>query len=288
MRVISTFLIGIIMACASALALPQTVSAAVQPMTVTLCLPGTFGAACNPDAASGNIDGYIQNLFLQPVGAGGPRMVSIFASLLFFMLVLYGLKLAVSNQQDGAMSEAIQAYTQAAIGAGVVGGAFLLSTAFSATPAVVADTTVVKDSILLSAARFLFGTVIFVVTANIVIQGIRMIIAVNEGNVESARKNFIQSLIGGAMVMIVGPIFNSFSGLGAGGGGTVQTLVVQIANFLGVIFGVLAVIAFIVAGIMLVVSVNESLRDRARSLMISSIIAIIVVVAALAIVSFLL
>ena len=265
---------------------PQVALAAPDPMSVTLCMGGIFGVGCNTDAVAADADSYLRNITLtDPSG----RLFQAFAAALFFMCVIYGIKLAATSYKDGAMSEAIQAYVQAFIGATVVGGAFVLgnSIANDADHTIIVDTEPIKDSIFGQIASFLITIVTVVVIANIIIQGIRMISALNEGSIETARKNFIQSLAGGAIVMIVVPVFNAITGLGSAGGIEIQTKIVQIANFLGTIFGVLAVIAFIVAGIMLIVSVNDSLRDRARSLMIASLIAIICVVAALGIVQFL-
>lgn len=280
MRIVAGLVTAFLSLAASA---ERCLAGAVTPLTMNLCLPGTFGVTCNPDAVAADPNAYIRGILLD-----NDKIFRTFAGILLLMLVAYGIKLAATAHNDNSVSEARLAYMQALVGAILVGAAYVIGDAFSADPAIISDTQIIKNDVLEIVIQLLVGVVVIVVIANIVIQGIRLIISLNEGGIETARKNFIQSLAGGAMVMIVVPLFNALTGLGSGGGNRMQEIVVGIANFLGAIFGVLAVAAFVIAGIMLVVSVNESLKDRARSLMIGSLIAIVVVVASLGIISFLL
>jgi len=52
-----------------------------------------------------------------------------------------------------------------------------------------------------------------------------------------------------------------------------------IARFLLTIFGALAVIGILAAGVMLIVSVDESLKDKAKKLVIACMIALVIVIA---------
>ena len=88
------------------------------------------------------------------------------------------------------------------------------------------------------------------------------------------------------MVMLAQPILSAVTP--GAFNNEINNNIVGIANFLATIFGVGAVLAFIVAGIMLVVSINETVKDRAKTLMFTAVVAIIIVISSLALVTVLL
>lgn len=249
----------------------------VHAVNVQPCNAIAAGLNCEPDLLA-----YIQRIFLRP---GGGALIYAFFGILFTAIVFYGFRLAFASRSDSAVSETNTAFMHALLGAGLVSGAFILAESF-AIRGQLPNEELVRVGFFARVIAFLVQTVGFVLVANIVIQGIRLIVSINEGNTDAARKNLIQSLIGAAIVMIAVPLLNlvlpgAFQ-LG------INNQIVGIANFLGVIFGVLAVLAIIVAGIMLVLSVDEGLKDKARQTIISALVAILVVSAALAIVTVLL
>jgi hypothetical protein len=215
----------------------------------------------------------------------GGNIYHIFFWFFFAMLILYGFTLVVQSRKSEAVQEAIASYTHAFIGAVIFTGAFLLAEAF-ATPNVPVNIEPVQEGILERVIAFLVVLVGAVLVANIVVQGIRLILAVNEGNIDTARKNFIQSLVGAAIAMLAKPILSLVRPGGFHLG--INDEIVGVANFLGAIFGLMAVVTFIIAGIMLVVSVEDSLKDRAKKLIITSLVAMAVVVASLALLTILL
>jgi hypothetical protein len=117
---------------------------------------------------------------------------------------------------------------------------------------------------------------------NISIQGFMMIASSDEGGVTSARKRFIYGMIGCAIVVLAGPILNTFAGRGGGilggGSGTLAEEISGIGSFLIAIFGILAVVGIIMGGVMLVISFDEGLKEKARKLIVGSIVALLVVI----------
>lgn len=67
--------------------------------------------------------------------------------------------------------------------------------------------------------------------------------------------------------------------------GVINEEMIGIANFMLTIFGLMAVTAVVIAGIMLVVSINESLKDTAKTVIRVTVIATAVVIAAYSIVA---
>ncbi len=213
-----------------------------------------------------------------------PTIITAFGGILFAMLIFYGFKLAVESKNDSALADTARAYTQALIGAVLVMGAWVLSSSFGQVGVV--DPIGVEVGIIAHVIAYVIKIVGAVLILNIVIQGIRMISSVNEGGVDSARRNLIQSFVGAAIVMISKTVFEAIQP--GAFSGAINNEIVGIANFLATIFGVFVVLAIIVAGIMLIVSVNESLKDRARTIIITALVSLIVVMTSVGLIRILL
>src|SRR5690606_33535568 len=98
------------------------------------------------------------------------------------------------------------------------------------------------------------------------------------------KKRFFHGLIGVAIVLLADVTVDYFRpgarsiGLAGEIGGIVE--------FLLTIIGALAVLGFIVAGFMLVVSTDESLKDRAKKAIFATVVTMIIVLASSLIVRF--
>ncbi len=248
----------------------------VNAVNVQPCSTFISGLGCEI-----NLEMYIKRIFLQPGGA----LFLTFFGVLFAAIVFYGFRLAFAARSESATTETTSAFMQALLGAGLVSGAIILADSF-ANRGQLPNEEYLRINFFARMIAFMVQTIGFILIANIFIQGVRLIVAINDGNSETARKNIVQSLIGAAIVMVSVPMLNlvipgAFQ-LG------INNQIVGIANFLGVIFGVLAVLAVIVAGIMLVISVDESLKDKARQTIIAALVSVLVVTASLAIITVLL
>jgi hypothetical protein len=209
--------------------------------------------------------------------------MTAFSGIVFAAAVFYGLKLAAESRKDGAVSEAALAYGQIFAGAAIFLGSVALSNAFGTVGVINPQTA--ETGILLGVVAFLMRTVGAVLILNIVIQSFRMILAQDDGGISTARNNLLFSFIGAAIVMLAAGILNLVRpGLFNGG---INAEFVGIANFIGVFFGVLAVVAIIVAGIMLIVSIDESLKDRAKQIIIASLVAIVAIAVSLGLIQIL-
>ncbi len=251
---------------------PQVATAQWWQLTsevdVDPCATGALN--CNN---SGDLAGYLDSVFLS-----GNAVYMAFFGIFFTMLVVYGIRLVAMSHSDSIVGESVNAYTQALIGAIFVSGAAVLAQVFTVNNAVIVDTNTLEVSFLAQIVTFIIRIVGFVLLGNIVVQGIRLIIATDENQISSARTNLILSAIGTIIVLISRPIFRLVLP-GAFQVG-INEQIVGVANFLATLFGFFSVIAFVVAGIMLVVSVEESLKEKAQKLMIASIVSMAVVLLA--------
>jgi len=223
---------------------------------------------------SSNPASYINNLIS---GSYGVR--TIFGSLLLAMLIFYGIKLLLGSHNESTLSEIKSAYGQAIAGAALVGGAYLLADTFagstSSTALVVADPF---NNVVGNVTTFIKALLATVVLLNIFIQGVRLIVSTDEGSSDNAKKRLLHGMIGAAFVILASTIVGAF--YESRTASIMTNEIVGLARYVLTLFGGLAVIGLIVSGIMLVVSVDESLKDRAKKLIISSVVALAVAIAA--------
>jgi hypothetical protein len=234
-----------------------------------------------------------------PCGAGGaggasayavgviiPALEYIFLAIAIIMFFYYGVRLMLESEEDSTISDTKSAITYGVSGAVIVSVAGLIVQAVgpgfaSGTIVNVAPVATALDSIVL----FMRLMVSAAVSAVIVYQGFRLIVLQgNESETEQTKKRFFNGLIGVAVVTLGNWIIIGF--LPSSGPSTLSVQIVGIANYLLEIFGALCVLAFLVAGFMLVISTDEGLKDRAKKAIFTTTIAIIVVLSCFVIVNF--
>lgn len=229
--------------------------------SVKPCLPGsTITCLENGDIAGHFYDTVVSNIFMA------------FGGIMFAALVFYSIKLAAQSRTDSIITETMTAYTQVFAGATLVMGASIIANSFGKVGAI--NPEAVEAGVIAVVIAYIVKIIGAVLVLNIVVQGIRILMSEEEG-MNAAKSNLIRSFVGVIFVMLGAPLIQMVSP-GAFNSG-INYKLVGVANFIGVIFGILAVVAIIVSGIMLIVSVNESLKDRAKSIIISALAAIIVV-----------
>ncbi|HLD63609.1 MAG TPA: hypothetical protein VI913_01805 [Candidatus Peribacteraceae bacterium] len=210
-----------------------------------------------------------------------PAASAIFGAFLFFMLVIYGLVLVSRSHKEEAVGEAFNAYGNAlfaafiAAFAGLLSDAFVLGGGLPDTAPVVELLTLFKD--------FLLSFAYAALAANIAIQSIRLLVAQSDTGTDAARTNLVRSIIGAFLLNIANL---TILDLRPSKPERIIDVFIGVANFAATLFGAMAVIGMIAAGIMLVISVDESLKDRAKKLIITSIAALIVVLLAKGIATF--
>ena len=192
------------------------------------------------------------------------------------MLIFYGIKLLVGSHNESTVSEVKMAYGHALAGAVLVGGAFLFADTFASPTGNLVDEAPF-NTVVVNAIVFFKALLATVVLLNIVIQGIRLVVAVEEGDIDKARKRLLHGMIGAAFVILASAIVDSF--YVSTSPSPIVAEAFGIARFALTIFGAVAVIGLIVSGIMLIVSVDESLKDRSKKLVITSVVALAVVIA---------
>lgn len=218
------------------------------------------------------------NVFLTGTFINGAKIA--FGSVLFAMMVFYGIKLIMGADNDSTISESYNSYAYAAIGTILAGGAFAFANTFAVQGILVdaAPTNSVIIGVIVAFRAILYAALVF----NIFYQGFRLVSSQDESQADKAKKQFIYGLIGAAIVLLAEPIVFGFS---TSDSGAIGLQAVGIANFIGTILGAFAVIAMFVSGLYLVFAVNEQNAEKAKKVLIAAIIVLIIVVMSLALIN---
>lgn len=264
MRKLSAALSGVVAAL-----LPLAASAASNPN------PGIIQTCVVPGISclGGDLASYINATILEGARIG-------FTGLLFGAILYYGIKLLILPENDTTITETKLALQYAFFGVVLMLGAELIASSFVTGGVVQPAGVNTVVSAVITFAKAILATALLI---NITIQGFSMITATEEGGFTKARTRFLHGVYGAAIVLLASPIVNMMYDRNPSAG---ELELKGIANYIITIFGLLAVIALIVCGILLIVSVDESFKDRAKKLATASLIALIVVIAAGAFINF--
>lgn len=276
------------LAACAALLFPQTgflaiigVDTSVQASNVCL-----IGALFCP---SGGVLGAA--VYVETVLFGGAQLVFLAAAIILF--AQYGVRLMMESSDESTISEVKSAYTYGIAGCAIVTLATMIvqavgqpfgtygvdNSAVLVNPGQVGSTLGVMESFI----RIMVGTAL---TGVVVYQGMRLIILQGQDSeMEKQKQRFFHTLIGVAIITLASALVTDFLPEGSGSSDLAAQMI-GIANFLLVLIGGLAVLSFIVAGLMLVVSTDEGLKDKAKNIIFGTVICIIVVLTTYTIVNF--
>ncbi|MFA5799331.1 MAG: hypothetical protein WC840_00035 [Candidatus Peribacteraceae bacterium] len=225
-----------------------------------LLTPQTGSAAGGAAALSVFIQNHILNQAL--IAFGG-----IVAAAVFY----YAVRMIVNSQSESSYSELRNSFVHTFTGLVVIGCAAGIANAFyTMTPnPLILGITSVTDYILTGAAG--------VFTLMVTIAGIGMVTSQgDEGAFSKWRKVMIGNIIGTVIMLLAATIVNAVTSRNPF---LVTSELAGISLFLLQIIGFVCVIALIVAGILLIVSIDESLRDRAKRIIIGTLIALALLIA---------
>lgn len=198
------------------------------------------------------------------------------------MFFFYAAQLLMGSEEENTITETKNAYVHAIIGAAIVSLASLVVDSFG-----VGNDFVEPGPIRGGIDNVIFYMKLIVGTAaifHVSRQGIRLIfLAHQEGELEKQKKNFLYGLMGVAIILLVSPIVRTVN---QGSTQIIADEIRGIASFLLQLFGALTVLAVIIAGVMLVISVREDFKDRAKKTIVGGIITLTIVLSSYVIVRY--
>lgn len=255
------------------LALPMAVSAQfpVPPCPIAV-LP----------CGGGGVEG--ANLYFW--GTMFPILRIAFIGIALVSFVYYAVQLMFARQEESAISEAKSAYEMAIFGCGVV----MLTTIIVETFTPGTPDEFIKDAPLRTGLGqvilFLKLALSVVVLMRITIQGVRLILLEGqaEGELDKQKKQFFNGIVGVGAILLANSMVNAV--IPGANSAIIGVEMVGLANFLLALAGGLATVAVIVAGFMLILSIDEALKDRAKKTISGAIIALVVILCAYVLVNY--
>jgi uncharacterized membrane protein len=270
-------------------------------------LPVLIGMAISgitPDTAHANFhlqyiyDGVDRSSSYLPTLSGGftslndylffnifPMFRTLFIGVATVMFLWYAATMLLQSGEDNTVTEAKEAFEYAIFGAFIISVATLIVDAFGGKASVdLINDTYIKTG-LNNAIDYIKALVATSVTLHIVVQGFLLIMTQgDEGKMEEQKKRFLYGILGVAMILLVEPIINAIQ---TGSNSNILAKETQgIANYLLVFFGALSIIAVIAGGVMMIISTDENLKEKAKKTISGAIIALVVVMSAYSIVNY--
>ena len=244
-------------------------AAVVPSLVIAQINPCPLGSLACPGGAA---DGFITSVLIN-----GSKYA--FGGVLGAMLIWYGMKLIMGADNDSTITEVYNSYAYAVVGTILAGGAFALAATFATRGNVIYAAP--TNNILLGvrmALRAILGTALLF---NIFYQGYRLVSSQDDSQVEKAKKQFIYGMVGAGIVILADVLVTAFIGSNSG---LINGHIIGIANFIGTILGAFAVIALFVAGLWLVLAVNEQNKEKAKKIIIMTFIVLLVSMVSLALI----
>lgn len=233
-----------------------------------------------------------------PCGSGGaqgaatyltgimfPAARIIFIATAIFMFLQYALKLLFEPDSQETSNSTKLAYGYAITACAIVGIAtFIVEAVGQSARSSLINASPINSGIgnIILYMRLIAATL---VTVFILIQGIRLIVKQgSEEEFKNAQTQFIHCIIGVAILLLANIMASAF--LPGSGSVRLAAEVVGIINFTLTLIGALAVLTIIIAGIMLVLSIDESLKDRAKKAILVAVVGLVVALLSYIIVRF--
>lgn len=258
---------------------------------INFCGIGGFG--CRNVSGVSGLTGYFGGIFVNGLGV-------TFVAVAIAMFFYYAAQLIAGSNEESTVTESKMAYAHAITGGAIVSLAGTIVRAF--TPGVIGPGGALVNRAPLEAGfwnvidyfRLIIGTALIV---NTVYQGIRLIMAQGDEDIQAVRKRLLYGFVGVAIVLLANALViaaypqtipaSPILGLNGQGGDplTIVDELVGLANFFLTFLGVLAVVLIVAAGIMLIVSIDEGLKDKAKTVVKTSIITLAVVLCSYVIVN---
>ncbi len=214
-----------------------------------------------------------------------PAARILFIATAILMFTQYGLKLLFDPESADTVSSTKLAYGYGIVACAIVGVATFIVEAVGQS----ARATLVNDAPIYAGigniVLYMRLTVATLVTVFILIQGIRLIVKQgSEEEFKNAQTQFIHTIMGVAVILLANILVSAF--MPGSGSVTLAAEIVGIINFVLTILGVLAVITIIIAGILLVISIDESLKDRAKKAITVAVVGLVIAILSYVIVRF--
>lgn len=204
----------------------------------------------------------------------------VFLAAALLMAFLSAVSLVLSPMDETVVKESRTSFTYIIVGAAFVIVSDLISQTFVAGSGLLVNPVPFIGGVQGRIIPFILGVTGILLVVNVVVQAMRIITSQGEqAQIDKARKRLIAGFVGVAFIILSGHITGA-ADPGTGGVNQITDQIIGIAQFMLFLLGGGALITMIVSGIVLVFSVEEGLKDKAKNIIKVSVVAIVAVVCA--------
>lgn len=210
-----------------------------------------------------------------------PELMAAFWGLAAGAVFYYAVRMVLEAQKEEAGKDLSNAFIFAITGFAIIACASAFASAFGvgvlSTDAVADVNPGILDFSIMSVANFIIKMSAGVFVLIIVITGLKMIATQGESsNFDKWRKVLVANCIGVVMMLTAYFVIHAVSDINSA---MLITEMRGLALWMLTIIGFVCVVALIIAGILLIVSIDESLKDRAKRIVIGTLISLLIVIA---------
>ncbi len=209
-----------------------------------------------------------------------------FVALALGALFLSAMNMVIFGEQEDVVKQSRTQFIYAISACGVVSFARWIAEAFAPqyTGADLVNHVYVETMVGNVIALFKISLVLLI-SVNLVIQGMRLITSQGEQDqFQKASKRLIGTFVGAAFVLLANTLVQALLP-GASGSGIVANEFAGVANYIITAIGFGAVVVIIVGGGFLVLSVNDGLKDKAKTMVKTAVVALVAVLVSYALVN---
>lgn len=193
----------------------------------------------------------------------------------------YAIRMILDSHKDSALTDMANTSIHAFTGFAVIASAATFASAFwtnslsgSAMPGV--NPSLLNVSII-DVTNFMIGMSAGIFVLMVVVAGLRMLATQGEqGEFDKWRHVLVANCVGVGLMLLAGAIVN---GVWLGDAASLIAEMRGIAEFLLMLIGFASVIVLIIAGIYLIISIDQSYQDKAKKIIIGTLITLVVVFA---------
>lgn len=231
-----------------------------------------FPAICSAAGGAQSLAAFIQtHIILQGLIA--------FWGISWAAMFYYAVRMVLTAQNDDALTQASTSFINAFVGFAIIAcsaafAAAFATTGFSGVPRTGVQPGLLQGSIV-SVSNFMIEMSAGIFVLMIVISGIRMVTTLgDQGAFDKAKKILAINCGGVALMLLAATLVNGVSSTNSG---FINEELIGIGQFLLTLFGFLCVVALIIAGIFLIVSIDEGNKDKAKKIVIGTLITLVLV-----------
>ncbi len=210
-----------------------------------------------------------------------PELMAAFWGLAALAVFYYAVRMVLEAHKEEAGKDMTNAFVFALAGFAIIACASAFATAFGvgglSVDAVTDVTPGILEAGIKSVADFIIKMSAGVFVLMVVITGLKMIATQGEsGNFDKDRKVLVANCLGVVLMLTAYFIIHAVADINSG---LLITEMKGLALWMLTIIGFVCVVALIIAGILLIVSIDESLKDRAKRIVIGTLISLLIVIA---------